>query len=349
MNKQRVVVYKALPDTVVSLLEQHFDLVHVDPAAPDVGTTLANALRDADGAIGASVAIDAAMLEQAPHLIALSTVSVGIDKFSPEDLTRRGIVLTHTPDVLTETTADLVFALIMATARRVVDLADFVRRGEWQRSIGAAQFGTDVHHKTLGIVGFGRIGQAVARRGALGFGMKVCYTSPRPAPEAEASMGATRVELDTLLAESDFVCLQAPLTPATRHMIGAPELAAMKPSAILINGGRGALVDERALIDALQQGTLAGAGLDVFDQEPLSNDSPLLAMPQVVALPHAGSATHETRYAMALDAAQNLISVLVERTPKNVANPDAVPAALTRLNSGHARHATVAPTTTAGS
>lgn len=332
MNKQRVVVYKALPDAVVSLLEQHFDLVHVDPAAPHFNDKLATALHDADGAIGASVSIDATLLDQAPRLIALSTVSVGIDKFSPEDLTRRGIVLTHTPDVLTETTADLVFALLMATARRVVDLADFVRRGDWHGSIGSAQFGTDVHHKTLGIVGFGRIGQAVARRGALGFGMNVLYTSPRPAPDAEASMGATRVALEALLAASDFVCLQAPLTSATRHMIGEAELAAMKPGAILINGGRGALIDEAALIEALHRGTPAGAGLDVFETEPLPKDSPLLTMPQVVALPHAGSATHETRYAMAQDAAQNLIAVLIERTARNVANPDAMTPAMARLD-----------------
>jgi gluconate 2-dehydrogenase len=245
---------------------------------------------------------------------------VGFDQFDVADLTRRGIVLAHTPDVLTESTADTVFALILASARRVVELAAWVKAGQWRDSIGPAQFGVDVQGKTLGIVGMGRIGGAVARRAALGFNMRVQYTNRRPNPQAEAAYGARRVELAELLATSDFVCLQVPLTPETKHMIGAAELKAMKKSAILINASRGPTVDEPALIEALQNGTIHGAGLDVFDTEPLPADSPLLKLANVVALPHIGSATHETRHAMARNAAENLVAALDGTLTANVVN-----------------------------
>jgi gluconate 2-dehydrogenase len=224
--------------------------------------------------------------------------------------------------VLTESTADTVFSLILATARRVVELADWVKAGKWQGSVGPAQFGLEVQGKTLGIVGLGRIGGAVARRAALGFNMKVLYTNRSPNPQAEQAYGARRVELAELLASSDFVCLQVPLTPETQHLIGAAELRAMKRSAILINASRGATVDEAALIEALQSGTIHAAGLDVFETEPLPVDSPLLSMPNVVALPHIGSATHETRHAMALNAAENLVAALDGTLTRNVVNRD---------------------------
>jgi gluconate 2-dehydrogenase len=292
-------------------------VVQVDPARHDAFVA---ALREADGGIGASVKITPAMLEGATRLKALSTISVGFDQFDVADLTRRGIVLAHTPDVLTESTADTVFSLILASARRVVELAAWVKAGQWQHSIGPALFGVDVQGKTLGIVGLGRIGGAVARRAALGFNMQVLYTNRSANPEAEAAYGARRVELAELLATADFVCLQVPLTEETRHMIGAKELASMKKSAILINASRGAIVDESALIDALRNGTIHGAGLDVFEKEPLPADSPLLQMANVVALPHIGSATHETRHAMARNAAENLVAALAGTLTTNIVN-----------------------------
>ncbi|MEX3823454.1 2-hydroxyacid dehydrogenase, partial [Paraburkholderia sp. BR14262] len=251
---------------------------------------------------------------------ALSTISVGYDQFDVADLTKRGIVLAHTPDVLTESTADPVFSLILASARRVVELADWVKAGQWKGSIGPAQFGVDVQGKTLGIVGLGRIGGAVARRAALGFNMKVLYTNRSPNEAAERNYGARRVELDELLASADFVCLQVPLTDATRHLIGAEQLKKMKKSAILINASRGATVDEKALIAALEARTIHGAGLDVFEREPIDPASPLLRMPNVVALPHIGSATHETRHAMARCAAENLVAALAGTLDVNVVN-----------------------------
>lgn len=314
---KKIVAWKPLPEDVLEYLQQHAQVVQVDPARHDA---LVAALRDADGGIGASVKITPAMLEGATRLKALSTISVGFDQFDVADLTRRGIVLAHTPDVLTESTADTVFSLILASARRVVELAAWVKAGHWQQSIGPAQFGVDVQGKTLGIVGLGRIGGAVARRAALGFNMQVLYTNRSANPQAEAAYGARRVELQELLATADFVCLQVPLTSQTRHMIGAKELASMKKSAILINASRGAIVDEQALVEALRNGTIHGAGLDVFEKEPLGADSPLLQMANVVALPHIGSATHETRHAMARNAAENLVAALAGTLATNVVN-----------------------------
>jgi gluconate 2-dehydrogenase len=317
--KKQIVAYKALPDDVLAYLRQHADVTTIDPTQHDAFVA---ALKNADGAIGTSVTITPEMIEGATRLKVLSTVSVGYDAFDVGDLTRRGIVLVHTPTVLTESTADTVFALILASARRVVELAEWVKAGEWKHGIGEALFGVDVQGKTIGIVGMGRIGGAVARRAALGFRMNVLYTNRGPNPQAERDYGATRVPLDELLARSDFVCLQVPLTRETHHMIGAAQLKAMKRTAILINASRGPTVDENALIQALQDGTILAAGLDVFDPEPPAADSPLLRMKNVVALPHIGSATHETRHAMNLNAAENLIGALDGTLRVNIVNPE---------------------------
>jgi glyoxylate/hydroxypyruvate/2-ketogluconate reductase len=317
--KKQIVAYKTLPDDVLAYLQQHADVKTVDPAQQDAFVA---ALKDADGAIGASAKITPAMIEGATRLKVLSTVSVGFDAFDVDDLTRRGIVLVHTPTVLTESTADTVFALMLASARRVVELAEWVKAGEWKRSLGEHYFGVDVQGKTIGIVGMGRIGGAVARRAALGFRMNVLYTNRNPNSQAERDYGATRVPLEELLAKSDFVCLQVPLTAETHHMIGAAQLQAMKRTAILINASRGPTVDENALVQALRDGTILAAGLDVFDPEPPAASSPLLKMKNVVALPHIGSATHETRHAMNLNAAENLIGALNGTLQVNIVNPD---------------------------
>jgi gluconate 2-dehydrogenase len=324
--KPKVVVYKTLPEDVLAYLREHVALT-VIPSEPgrskaEIASALEQALLDADGAIGASVKITPAMLDGASRLKVCSTISVGVDNFDVEDLTRRGIVLAHTPDVLTESTADTVFALILATARRIVELAEWVKAGHWHGSIGEAQYGVDVNGKTLGIVGLGRIGGALARRAALGFGMRVLYANRHPNEAAERDYGARQVSFDDLLEQSDFVCLQVPLTPETKGLMGAAQFARMKRSAILINGSRGPIVDEAALIAALDAGVIAGAGLDVFEHEPLAADSPLLRMKQVVALPHIGSATHETRHAMARCAATNLVEALAGNLTRNIANPD---------------------------
>ncbi len=231
------------------------------------------------------------------------------------------ILLMHTPTVLTETVADTLMALVLSTARRVVEVAERVKAGEWTASIGPDWYGTDVHHKTLGIVGMGRIGMALAQRAHFGFNMPILYNARRHHKEAEERFNARYCDLDSLLQESDFVCLILPLTDETYHLFGAEQFGKMKSSAIFINAGRGPVVDENALIAALQKGEIHAAGLDVFEQEPLSVDSPLLSMANVVAVPHIGSATHETRYGMAACAVDNLIDALQGKVEKNCVNP----------------------------
>ena len=318
--KKHVVVYKALSEPLKTRLEAAARVTYVDDVKGAGLAALRQALPTAHGLLGASLRIDAGLLDLAPQLEVISSVSVGIDNYDVPALTQRGIQLTHTPNVLTNTTADTGFALLMATARRVVELADWVKAGEWTSSLGPAHFGTDVHGKTLGIVGMGRIGHALAQRGHFGFGMPVVYHSHRARADVDDRFGARHCSLDELLGMADFVCLTLPLTDATRGLIGKRELATMKPSAILINIARGPVVDEQALIAALQAGEIRGAGLDVFMREPLETDSPLLRLPNVVATPHIGSATHETREAMAACAVDNLLAVLAGNPPLDPAN-----------------------------
>lgn len=320
--KKRLIVQGQLSDAQLATLEHLFEVTQLSKAmsldAPDNRHYLA----EAHGIIGSGLAITPELLDAAPDLEVISTISVGYDNIPVDELTRRGIMLCNTPDVLTETTADTGFTLIMATARRVVELAEWVKADQWQASVGPALYGSDVHGKTLGMVGFGRIGQAVAKRGALGFGMKVLYSNASPKPAIEQQLGATRRELDELLAESDFVCVTVPLTAETERLIGAQQFALMKRSAIFINIARGKVVDESALINALENGVIKAAGLDVFEQEPLSASSPLPHMLNVVALPHIGSATHETREAMAQRAVDNIRLALQGEPPISLVNEE---------------------------
>lgn len=314
----KIVVYKPLPDETIEYLRSHADVAIVEPKQPGA---LIEALKDADGAIGTGVKMNAETLKGATRIKVLSTVSVGFDAFDVEYLNQRGIVLTNTPDVLTESTADTAFSLVLLAARRLAELAAFVKAGKWTKKIGEDRFGVDVHHKTLGIVGLGRIGTSVARRAALGFEMNVLYVDQGVNERAEQEYGARKVDLDELLRTSDFVLLQAPLTPETKNLISTSQLKAMKRSAFLINASRGPIVDEPALVEALKDGTIAGAGLDVYVEEPLSLESPLLKLDNVVTLPHIGSATHETRAAMNKNAAENLIAALNGTLKTNIVNP----------------------------
>ena len=321
--KKRLVVQGRLSDAQRATLNDLFK-VDVLPKTTALDAPENRALlADAHGIIGSGLAITPELLEAAPKLEVISTISVGYDNIPVDELTKRGIMLCNTPDVLTETTADTGFTLIMATARRVVELAEWVKAGQWQASIGPALFGSDVHGKTLGMVGFGRIGQAVARRGALGFGMPVLYSNASPKPALEHEFGAQRRELNELLAEADFVCVTVPLNAETEHLIGAKEFAQMKPTGIFINIARGKVVDEAALIHALENGVIQAAGLDVFEQEPLAASSPLPKMSNVVALPHIGSATHETRDAMAQRAVDNIRLALQGERPISLVNQEA--------------------------
>lgn len=319
--KPSVILYKSLPDTLLQRLEQHANVTQVQDLSPQTVAQHADAFANAEGMLGSSEKVDAALLDNMPELRVASTISVGYDNFDVEALNARRILLMHTPTALTETVADTLMALVLSTARRVPEVAVRVKAGEWTDSIGPDWFGTDVHHKTMGIVGMGRIGMALAQRAHFGFGMPVLYNARRRHPEAENRFQARYCDLDSLLQEADFVCLILPLTDETRHLFGAEQFKKMKSSAIFINAGRGPVVDETALIAALKQGEIHAAGLDVFEQEPLATDSPLLSMPNVVALPHIGSATHETRFSMASTAVDNLIDALHGKTEKNCVNP----------------------------
>jgi gluconate 2-dehydrogenase len=315
MSRQSVLVYRSLPQPQLERILQEHDVIQADPRREDQRAAFFDALPRVDGMIGSSVRLDAAMLDRAPRLRVVSSISVGVDAYPLEALRDRGIVLCHTPGVLTESVADLLFAMVLATSRRVCEMAAMVREGRWQSNVGADQYGWDVHGKTLGIVGYGRIGQALARRAALGFDMPVLYHSRHPVDSGLPAGKARAASLDELLAAADFVVLVLPLTDETRGLIGPGAFARMKPGAILINGARGPIVQERALLDALESGRLRAAGLDVFDVEPLPVDSPLRGHPGILALPHIGSATHETRAAMAEMAVSNLLRVLRGEAP----------------------------------
>ncbi|MCS3838985.1 phosphogluconate 2-dehydrogenase [Pseudomonas sp. JAI111] len=321
--KKQVVLYKKLSPLLMARLHEHADVTLIDNLNPEGIAQLRDALPRAQGLLGASLKLDAQLLDLAPNLQAIASVSVGVDNYDIDYLTERRILLSNTPDVLTETTADTGFALILAAARRVVELANMVRAGQWQRNIGPAHFGTDVHGKTLGIIGMGRIGEALAQRGHFGFGMPVIYHSHSPKPAVEQRFNAQYRSLTELLQQADFICLTLPLTAETEGLIGAEEFALMRPESIFINISRGKVVDETALIEALRTGQIRAAGLDVFEREPLQTDSPLLTLNNVVATPHMGSATHETREAMAKCAVDNLLMALAGERPKNLVNAGA--------------------------
>lgn len=327
-TRKKVLVFRELPPDQLARLQALHDVTIANPRLPEQLAAFNAALATAEGMIGSSYKVDEALLACAPHLKVISSVSVGVDNYALGALTARGIVLCHTPGVLTETTADTVFSLIMATSRRLVELASLVREGRWTRNIGEDLFGRDVHGKTLGILGFGRIGQAVARRAALGFGMPVLYHSRRPVDLAsvapELAGKAKHTPLDELLQRADIVAAVLPLSNETRGLMGAREFGLMKPGTIFINGGRGATVQEDALVEALDQGSLRAAGLDVFATEPLPLDSPLRTHPKVTALPHIGSATIETRHAMAVLATTNLLQALAGEQPAAVFDAAAV-------------------------
>ncbi|MCI3921283.1 D-glycerate dehydrogenase [Paenibacillus sp. TRM 82003] len=268
------------------------------------------AIRDAEGLLTAGTRIDAELLGQAPKLRVVSNISVGYNNYDLTAMKARGVIGTHTPGVLDDTVADLIVGLMLSAARRIPELDRIVRQGLWKKGSDEPFFGLDLHHRTVGIIGMGRIGGAVAKRAKLGFDMNVLYYNRSRNEAAETAYGAVYSSMDELLAASDFVVVMTPLTPQTERFFDAAHLAKMKRTAFFINASRGAVVDEAALVAALRDGTIAGAGLDVFEVEPVPSDHPLLSLPNVVLLPHIGSATDATRHDMAMLAARNLVAAL---------------------------------------
>ncbi|MEC0227064.1 2-hydroxyacid dehydrogenase [Paenibacillus alba] len=316
--RPKVFLAKQVPSEVEAYIAQHCDYRMWDSEEEIPRQQLLEELSDADGLLISGGSIDQELLEHAPKLKIVSNVSVGYNNFDTEAMKARDIMGTHTPGVLDETVADTVFGLILATARRIPELDAYVKAGKWKKGSEEYIFGIDVHSAKLGIIGMGRIGEAIARRAKFGFNMDVVYYNRSRKTEAEQKLGVVYLSLQELLQESDFVVVMTPLTPETTQFIGREELALMKKTAIFINASRGQTVDEEALIEALEKASIRGAGLDVFQQEPVDPDNKLLQMPNVVTLPHIGSATHQTRFDMAMLAANNLVKGLQGEIPPSL-------------------------------
>jgi glyoxylate reductase len=286
-------------------------------------TFLLSKVRDVDGLLPLlTETIDAEVMDAGGKLQVISNYAVGFNNIDVDAATERGIYVTNTPGILTDTTADCAFALLMAAARRIPEADRHVRAKRWIHAWGPRMFiGTDIYGKTLGILGLGRIGSAIAKR-AKGFDMELIYYDVSRREDLEKDLGISYKPLDGVIAESDFLSLHVPLTETTHHMIGEDQLARMKKTAFLINTSRGPVVDENALCNALRDGVIAGAGLDVFEDEPIDPDSPLLQLDNVVLTPHIASASVETRTKMAVTAAINLVSVLQGKEPPNLVNPE---------------------------
>ena len=323
MAKPRILVARAIFPEIIDKLQQHFEVEHNQADELWSKPQLAAKLADKVGAFTTGAErIDAETLASAPNLKICANMAVGFNNFDLPAMTQRRVLGTNTPDVLTETTAAFGFALLMATARRLTESEHFLRAGKWNRWSYDMFAGADIHGTTLGILGMGRIGQGVARRGALGFGMNVIYHNrSRLAPETEAACKARYVSKEELLKTVDHLVLVLPYTPESHHAIGAAELAQMKPTATLVNVARGGIVDDAALAAALREKKIAGAGLDVFEGEPKVHPD-LLKVPNVVLSPHIASATVPTRMAMAQLAADNLIEFLVRGKPLTPLNPE---------------------------
>ncbi|MCS7125590.1 MAG: D-glycerate dehydrogenase [Aigarchaeota archaeon] len=323
--KMKVYVTRRIPEIGLKILREYCEVIYRDELAPPTRKELLDNIKDVD-AIYCTLneRIDREVIDSSPRLKVVGTMSVGVDHIDIDYATSKGVYIVYTPGVLTETTADLAFALILSTARRVVETDRIIREGKWKLAWAPTMMlGYEVYGKTLGIIGLGRIGAAVARR-AKGFRMKILYYDKIRREDLERELEIEFREIDDLLRESDFISIHVPLTNETRHLIGERELRLMKPTAILVNTSRGPVVDEKALVKALREGWIAGAGLDVFEEEPLPPTSPLIEMPNTVLTPHIGSATYDTRNRMAQYAAEGIIKVLKGEEPENLYNREVV-------------------------
>ena len=322
-GKPKVLVTREVFDETLGYLREHCEVDANQEDVPLDAAALAQRAADKNAIIcSLTDRIDAALLASCSNLKVVSNIAVGYNNIDVPACTSRRILATNTPGVLDDSTADLAWTLMLGAARRITEVERYIRDGEWKGWRLKQWLGVDVHHATLGIVGMGRIGQAIARRAA-GFEMRVVYHNrTRVSEDIERKLNATMLSLDELLRQSDFVVLQVPYSPETHHLIGAAELAKMKSSAILINSTRGGVVDDAALIDALKRGTIRAAGLDVFENEPKLNPG-FLELDNVVLAPHVGSSTEATRRAMAMTAAKNAVAALTGGTPPNLINPEA--------------------------
>lgn len=317
---KKVVVFSQIDREVLAKLQQNYQVVVLNPKLGDINEQIRTEVVDADAMIGAGRLLNESNLAPAQKLKIISTVSVGYDNYDVNYLNQKKIWLANTPHVLTETTADLAFCLLLSAARKIPQLDAWTKQGEWKRTVSTEQFGVDVFGKTLGIIGLGHIGAAIARRGFHGFNMNILYHNRREKIEVAQAFNAEYRELDQLLQQSDFVVVAVDLNAESKALIGAEQFNLMQKHAVFINIARGSVVDENALIEALQQQKIFAAGLDVYAKEPLQT-SPLFELENVVTAPHIGSATAETRQKMVNLAYQNLVDALEDRTPRYLVNP----------------------------
>ncbi|MFP3121836.1 D-glycerate dehydrogenase [Ectobacillus funiculus] len=317
--KPKVYITRKIPNEIVSKIEAVCEVrMWQEEEKPVPREVLEKEIADVDGLFCLlTESIDQALLDRANALKVISNMAVGYNNIDVEAAKKKGIRVTNTPGVLTETTADLTFALLMSTARRLVESTEYLRSGKWETWSPLQLAGQDIYGATLGIIGMGRIGEALARR-AKGFNMNILYYNRSRKPMVEEELGLQYTEMDELLQEADFVCIMTPYTPETTNLIGERELSLMKNTSILINTARGGIVNEDALYHALKNGDIWAAGLDVFEKEPVPLDHPLLTLPNVVTLPHIGSASIKTRMKMAELAAENLLLAIKNQTPKHV-------------------------------
>ncbi|MFD1851126.1 2-hydroxyacid dehydrogenase [Oceanobacillus bengalensis] len=316
----KILAYERIEKPVLDALKAKHDVRFFKNIDTSTDPDFLNWLSKAEGIIGLDLTVNSELLDKAPNLRIVSNVSVGYNNLDIAALSKRNILATNTPGILTDTVADMAFGLILSTARRIPELDHYVKAGSWTESLTEEYYGTDVHHKKLGIIGMGRIGNAIAKRAHHGFDMDILYHSRTRKTDAEEAFNATYCSLNELLAKADFVCLITPLTKETTEMIGLKEFQQMKKSAIFINASRGKTIVEKDLIEALQSGEILAAGLDVFEQEPVEPNNKLLQMPNVVTLPHIGSSTRETELKMSELAAVNLEEGLNGRKPPNLIN-----------------------------
>jgi glyoxylate reductase len=324
VKEYKVLVTRKFFDEAIDIIEEVADVEifegENDPIPRDL---LLEKVEKVDGLLSMLTdRIDSELLDKAKNLKVVSNYAVGYNNIDVDAATERRVLVTNTPGVLTDSTADCAFMHLMSISRRLVEVDKFIRNGEWKKAWGPKMLlGSDITGKTLGIIGLGRIGSALIPR-ANGFKMKIIYNDEGPVPEKEKELGIEFRELDDLLREADYISLHVPLTDDTKHLIDKRELEMMKKSAFLINTSRGPVVNEKALYEALKNRNIAGAGIDVFEEEPTPQDNPLLKLDNIIITPHIGSATQETRLAMAVKAATNITAALKGERPPDLLNPE---------------------------
>lgn len=321
--RRKIVAYNRVSDSVLNKLSGMFDVDFFSNINPKTDPAFLKSLKKAEGIIGLELQVDKELLDLAPMLKIVSNVSTGYNNLDIHEMTKRNIMATNTPGVVEETTADAIFGIMLAAARRIPELDQYVKSGGWGQLLTDDKFGCNVHGKTLGIIGMGKIGSKIAKRAHLGFDMNILYHNRSQNKEVEEQFDAKYCDIRTLLRESDFVCIMTPLTPETENLIGEDEFKMMKDSCVFVNGSRGKTVNEEALIKALKNKEIRAAAVDVYHVEPVHPDNPLLKFPNVVTTPHIGSSTHETELEMSELAAKNLVTGLDGKIPPNLINKEA--------------------------